>query len=178
MRSSLRLWWCRTDAMARDEFIGHLAPEARAAHVALARRTPRLAMAYRPAIELPSGQRATGRQKDNACATEEVAKASLRTLEEMRRIDVGNGATGCGPQREDVEVLLDGRPGRGRYCLWMMCCRNWMRDAVRACSLPAASLRRVRAGDRDRVQRAGHFGGHAPVWERPRSSQGPNEVRA
>jgi len=98
--------------VARQEFIAALAPEVVRAHGTVTGAEAPLAVEYRPSIAVPSEQSASGAGKGRAEIVEEICEVLTRALEERRAADVSCGATGWGPHRDDLELLLGGQPVR------------------------------------------------------------------
>jgi len=98
--------------VAREEFIAELAPEVKGAHAAVAGDTIPLLVEYRPAIAAPSEQSAARAREGRAEVVEEVSRVLERALVERRAADVRYGATGWGPHRDDIALLLAGEPVR------------------------------------------------------------------
>lgn len=95
---------------ARQAFLASLGPAAAAAHARLTGGARELLVEYRPCLALPDGQCADACQEEPARLVENLSVLLQRVLFEGREADIARGATGAGPHRDDVEVLLGGWP--------------------------------------------------------------------
>ena len=93
--------------VARSEFLALLGPEVSQAHSTLTGGGQSFVMEYRPSVEPPNEQTGEAGGKDRPGLVEELAKALAEMFGRERAADIAQGATGRGPHREDVELLLD-----------------------------------------------------------------------
>lgn len=98
--------------LERSQFIAQLAPECRAAHIQLSRGERPFVIEYRPSVALPNGQNAAADGKEATELVEDIASALAAALQEERGTDIARGTTGSGPHRDDLALLLAGRPAR------------------------------------------------------------------
>ncbi len=99
--------------VGRADFVAALAPQAAAAYARLSGEPGGvLALAYRPAIAVPEEHWRVGTEEERRRLVEEVAGSIEGALRERRKEDIAYGVTGQGPHRDDVELLLRGRPVR------------------------------------------------------------------
>ena len=98
--------------LARSEFLALLGPEVSQAHRTLTGGGQSFVMEYRPSVEPPNEQTGEAGGKDRPGLVEELAKALAEMFGRERAADIAQGATGRGPHREDVELLLGGHQVR------------------------------------------------------------------
>jgi DNA replication and repair protein RecF len=98
--------------VGRRQFVGALAPEAREAHGVLTGTGEALVIQYRPSAGIAEGRELPMEEREESSVIEEIAGELLKALAEQRRGDIGAGATSCGPHRDDLELLVAGRPVR------------------------------------------------------------------
>jgi len=97
---------------ARAEFVEQLGPEVQAAHTALTGRERPFVMQYRPSFAAPNAQSDLPRGKSEERLVEELTKALAKVFRCERSADIAQGATGRGPHRDDLELLLGGQSVR------------------------------------------------------------------
>lgn len=98
--------------LERSEFIRVLAPEAQEAHGVLTGTGEALVIEYYPSVGLPEAQRLPLEEKGGSSEIEDIAETLLKALAEQRRGDIATGVTTSGPHRDDLQLLLGGRPVR------------------------------------------------------------------
>jgi DNA replication and repair protein RecF len=98
--------------LARREFLALLGPEVSQAHSTLTGGKQSFVMEYRPSVELRNEQTRGSGGKDRPALVEELAKVLAEMFGRERGADIAQGATGRGPHREDVELLLGGQQVR------------------------------------------------------------------
>ncbi len=96
----------------RAAFVAALAPLAAANYAELSRGAEVLAVRYRPCAPPPDGA-PDGTALDTLAAQEGIWAAALAArLQRVRGQELAAGCSLAGPHREDMEILLDGQPGR------------------------------------------------------------------
>jgi DNA replication and repair protein RecF len=93
--------------LARRDFLAAFEPLVSGRHAVLC-GAERAALVYKPSLLLP----AVSPQSLPPEAAEVVA-ANRRRLQDLREGEIATGSSLIGPHRDDVELLLDGRPARG-----------------------------------------------------------------
>lgn len=96
----------------RKDFVGALAPAARAAHEVLAGTGEELEIEYCPSVGLPRAPELPAEEDGERSAADGIAGALLQALVEHRRADIAAGVTTCGPHRDDLLLLLGRQPLR------------------------------------------------------------------
>ncbi len=97
----------------RCGFIEALGRAAGEAHGRISGEGREFVMAYRPTVAPPGAQPAEAGGKKAAGLEEQMANALVEAWGKGREADIGYGATLLGPHRDEVELVLDGRPVRG-----------------------------------------------------------------
>jgi len=96
--------------VGREKFVWALASQAVQAHEAVTGDRRSFALAYNPSLRKEGGQSAMLPEEDYRGLVDEVGRWLLAALGECRGADIAYGRTSVGPHRDDVDVMLDGRP--------------------------------------------------------------------
>ena len=123
----------------RSEFIGELAPRVLEAHTVLTCGDEPLVVQYCPSVEMPQSRRLG--LDDRGEALGEIAAALTKSLGEQRRADLGAGITTRGPHRDDLGLLLGGRPIR------VFGSQGEQRSCAVAIRMGMAAVARARTGE-------------------------------
>jgi DNA replication and repair protein RecF len=98
--------------LERTLFVSALAPQAARAHALLVGGTEEFVIRYRPSVACFRGQEPTAAREDRARMVGNMANRLEAVMREQREMDISRGATGSGPHRDDLELLLRGAPVR------------------------------------------------------------------
>jgi len=126
----------------RRGFAADLAPEAAAAHDLLTGHARGLVVAYRPSIGPLDEQDSRAALEEPASLVGNIAIHLESVWREERQNDILRGATGAGPHRDDLEVLLRGEPVR------LFGSQGEQRTCAVALRIGLASVVRSATGDR------------------------------
>jgi DNA replication and repair protein RecF len=94
----------------RARFLASLAPAAQRTHDVVTQGRKRLGVAYRPSLGRSDGQTGLAAEKNEVTTVEDATGVLLRALQADRSRDLRYGVTNSGPHRDDIELLLDGKP--------------------------------------------------------------------
>ncbi|MFB3880820.1 MAG: DNA replication/repair protein RecF [Armatimonadota bacterium] len=100
-----------TVVLERGAFLGALDPRAAAAYAVLTGTAVQLAVRYSPSLD-PTEPGLSAPPSDPEAAAEAAAARLGRALASQRAADIAAGVTTAGPHRDDVQLLLNGRPAR------------------------------------------------------------------